>query len=304
MKTLVAAFYHFTALDNISEIQPALLELCQTNAIKGTILLANEGINGTIAGDQNNVLNILNWLRDDPRLHELDHKESWTESQPFLRMKVRLKKEIVSLGVPGIDPSREVGTYVSPEQWNELISDSDVLLIDTRNDYEHSIGTFKNAVNPNTESFRDFPAFAADQLDPAKHKKIAMFCTGGIRCEKATSYLKHQGFEAVYHLQGGILKYLEEIPAQESLWQGECFVFDDRVSVDHQLNPGQYDLCHGCRHPVTLKDKQSPKYTEGVCCPYCFYTQTEQKRQSARERQRQITLAKERGQQHLGATQK
>jgi UPF0176 protein len=303
MKNLVAAFYHFTPLDNIAEFQDDLLMLCQNENTKGTILLANEGINGTIAGNKDNVDKILSWLRSDPRLTDMQHKESWTSEHPFLRMKVKLKKEIVTLGVANINPNHEVGTYVSPEKWNELIDDPEVLLIDARNDYEVAIGTFKKAVNPETDSFRDFPAFVKNNLDPSKHKKIAMFCTGGIRCEKATSYMLQQGYEAVYHLRGGILKYLEETPEEDSLWQGECFVFDDRVSVDHQLQPGHYDLCHGCRHPITEADQQSEHYIEGVCCPYCCDTQSEEKRLSAQERQRQITLAKARGQQHLGVTQ-
>ena len=304
MKNLVAAFYHFVPLDNLTVFQADLLTLCQNENIKGTILLANEGINGTIAGHRDSVEKVLAWLRSDPRLCHLQHKESWASEHPFLRMKVRLKKEIVTLGMADINPNQEVGTYVDPEQWNELIDDPDVLLVDARNDYEVAIGTFKNAINPGTESFRDFPGFVKNNLDPSKHKKIAMFCTGGIRCEKATSYLLKQGYEAVYHLQGGILKYLENTPEEESRWQGECFVFDDRVSVDHQLQPGQYDLCHGCRHPITETDQQSERYIEGVSCPYCYDTQTEEKRQSAQERQRQIILAKTRGQQHLGATQK
>lgn len=303
MNILVAAFYHFTRLEDCRPLQSSLQALCRQNGIRGTILLAGEGINGTIAGERDSVQRVLHFLRQDPRLADLQHKASWTDRQPFLRMKVRLKKEIVALGVPGIDPHREAGTYVAPEQWNDLISDPDVVVIDTRNDYEYAIGTFTHAINPETGSFRDFPGFVKQNLDPGRDKKIAMFCTGGIRCEKATAYMLQQGFKEVYHLQGGILNYLETVNPDHSLWQGECFVFDERVSVDHRLMPGHYELCHGCRHPITEEDKLSPFYNEGVACPYCHASRTQKQRRAAAERQRQIVLAKSRGQLHLGSPQ-
>jgi UPF0176 protein len=220
---------------------------------------------------------------------------------PFIRSKVKLKKEIVTMGVEGIDPKSVVGTYVKPEDWNALIEDPDVLVVDTRNDYEVQIGTFKNAVNPKTETFREFPAFVAAHLDPLKHKKVAMFCTGGIRCEKSTSYLKSQGFDEVYHLEGGILKYLESIAAEDSTWEGECFVFDERVAVDHQLNKGHYDQCNACRMPITAADQQSTDYVHGVSCPHCIHLTTEEQRERYAERQKQVDLAKARGEQHIGS---
>jgi UPF0176 protein len=223
---------------------------------------------------------------------------------PFYRMKVRLKKEIVTLGVPGISPSKKVGRYVAPEDWNALIADPDVLLIDTRNTYEYDIGSFKGAVDPHTTTFREFPEYVKNNLDPAKHKKVAMFCTGGIRCEKASAFMLEQGFEDVYHLQGGILKYLEKVPASESLWQGECFVFDQRVAVGHGLALGEYDQCHACRHPVSPEEKARDQYMEGISCPYCYDKLSEEKRASAAERQRQVELAAQRGLAHIGEVRK
>ena len=270
------------------------------NGVRGTILIADEGVNGTIAGSRLGVDSVLALLKSDTRLEGLHHKESFADEMPFLRTKVRLKKEIVSLGVEGIDPTLSVGRYVSPAEWNRLISDPEVTLIDTRNDYEVDIGTFDGAINPHTDSFREFPEYVEENLDPALNKRVAMFCTGGIRCEKATSYLLSRGFEEVYHLEGGILKYLEDVPEADSLWRGECFVFDDRVTVDHDLSRGSYELCHGCRMPISAEDMQSPKYVEGASCPRCYDTRSEADRSRYLERARQMKLAKERGREHLG----
>jgi UPF0176 protein len=300
-KCVVAALYKFVTIDEPEQFRDALFSFMNENEIRGTVLVANEGINGTISGSRAHVDALLKYLRSDPRFADLDHKESYTDDCPFLRTKVRLKKEIVTLGVEGVDPNRVVGTYVDPKEWNELIAREDVVLVDTRNDYEYQIGSFKQALNPDTTSFRQFPAYVEANLDPAKNKKVAMFCTGGIRCEKATSYMKMQGFEEVYHLKGGILKYLEEVDPKESLWEGECFVFDDRVSVDHDLNPGEYDLCHACRMPISEEDKQSKLYVLGESCPFCHEQHTPEDRARLRERQRQIELAKERGERHLGS---
>lgn len=264
--------------------------------IRGTLLLASEGINGTIAGRPNELRRFVHWLRDfehDARrpFEETDVKWSGCVNVPFRRARVRLKKEIVTLGVHGIDPLQSVGTYVEPQDWNALVDDPDVVLIDTRNDYEIEIGTFAGAVNPNTESFRDFPKFVEQNLDPQKHTKVAMFCTGGIRCEKSTAYLKECGFTDVYHLHGGILNYLEKVPSDESRWQGECFVFDNRVSVDHDLHAGKYSLCHGCGWPVTAEIKQDLRYEHGVACPRCAEQITDEQRRRRRERQRQLDQA-------------
>ncbi|WP_435786480.1 rhodanese-related sulfurtransferase, partial [Alcanivorax borkumensis] len=241
---VVAALYKFVRLSGFEQLQQPLLDLMHANDVRGTLLLANEGINGTVSGPRAGVDAVLNWLKSDERLATLEHKESFHDEHPFLRTKVKLKKEIVTMGVEGIDPTRTVGTYLSPQEWNEIIADPDTVLIDTRNDYEVEVGTFKGAINPETRTFREFPEYVKQTLDPQKHKKVAMFCTGGIRCEKSTAYLKEQGFDEVYHLKGGILKYLEEMPKEDSLWEGECFVFDERVTVDHDLNPGEFDQCH------------------------------------------------------------
>jgi len=299
--TVVCALYRFVDLANYEEIQTPLLNILNANQVKGTLLLASEGINGTIAGDQEGIDNVLNWLKFDPRLADLTAKFSFDTENPFYRTKVKLKKEIVTMGVEGIDPNRVVGTYVKPKDWNALISDPEVLLVDTRNDYEISIGTFENAVDPKTTNFREFPAYVKENLDPAKHKKVAMFCTGGIRCEKSTAYLKEQGFDEVYHLEGGVLKYLEEVPEAETMWKGECFVFDNRVSVNHQLEKGQYDQCHGCRLPITEEDKKSEKYMQGVSCHQCHDSISEEQKQRFLEREKQIRLSLERGQAHIGS---
>lgn len=301
---VVAALYKFATLTDYHALHASVLDCCVANKLKGTLLLAHEGINGTVAGSRAGIDALLAFLRADARLATLEHKESLAEEMPFYRMKVRLKKEIVTLGVPGIDPNVKVGTYVAPEDWNALISDPEVVLVDTRNDYEYDIGTFQGAVDPKTTTFREFPAYVKQNLDPAKHKKVAMFCTGGIRCEKASAYMLAQGFENVYHLQGGILKYLEKVPAAQSLWEGECFVFDQRVAVGHGLALGSHEQCSSCRHPIAPQDKASPKYQLGVSCPRCFDTLTDEKRASAVERQKQVALALQRGTQHIGFVQK
>lgn len=300
-KIVVCALYHFVSLDDYQTLQQPLLDIMLNNHVKGTLLLASEGINGTIAGERAGVDAVLTWLRSDSRLKNLDHKESYDDSYPFYRSKVKLKKEIVTMGVEGIDPNRKVGTHIPPNDWNALISDPDVLVIDTRNDYEVEIGSFKNAINPNTTSFREFPHYVKENLDSTKHKKIAMYCTGGIRCEKSTAYLKEQGFDEVYHLQGGVLKYLEEVPEAESLWQGECFVFDNRVAVNHSLEKGGYDQCHACRLPITDEDKQSEFYVSGVSCSRCYHKLSEEQKTAFKEREKQIELAALRGEQHLGS---
>lgn len=301
---LTAALYQFVTLDNYRDLQKPILEHCLMHHIKGTLLLAQEGINGTIAGAPEDIYAVLNYLKQDPRLSALEHKESWADSHPFYRMKVKLKKEIVTMGVPDVDPNLVVGTYVKPEDWNALLNDPEVIVLDTRNDYEVHIGTFKGAVDPKTTTFREFPSFVSQHLDKTKHKKVAMFCTGGIRCEKASSYMKQQGFEEVYHLQGGILKYLETVPKEQSLWEGECFVFDQRVAVKHGLEVGDHDQCFACRMPLTPEEKQSDQYEAGISCPYCYEKLTPEKKESLKERQKQVKLAKLRGQSHIGDVQK
>lgn len=298
---VVSALYHFVTLENYQALRQPLHDFMIDNDVRGTLLLAQEGINGTVAGSKQSIKKLHAWLRADERLKDLRTKESFDDKMPFYRSCVKLKKEIVTMGIEGIDPKQVVGTYVKPEDWNALISNPDVTLIDTRNDYEVAIGTFKNAQDPKTETFRQFPDYVKSNMDPKKQKKVAMFCTGGIRCEKSTAYLKEQGFEEVYHLQGGILKYLETVPEEESLWQGECFVFDNRVSVNHQLEKGVYDQCHACRLPITDEDKNSDKYVQGVSCPSCYDKKSEQQRQRFAERERQVQLAKARGEEHLGS---
>lgn len=303
-QTVVCALYKFVRLDNFAEIRQPLLDLMVANEVRGTLLLAQEGINGTIAGSRSAIDVVLAWLNQDQRLNPVDFKESFTSDNPFMRTKVKLKKEIVTMGVEGVDPNKVVGTYVKPADWNQLISDPEVVLVDTRNDYEVAIGTFENAIDPHTQTFREFPQYVAENLDPEKHKKVAMFCTGGIRCEKSTAYLKEQGFDEVYHLEGGILKYLEEIPESDSMWQGDCFVFDGRVSVKHGLEVGDYDQCHACRKPITAEDKMLDTYVQGVSCRYCIDSMSEKQKQRFEERERQVRLAKARGEVHLGAAVK
>ena len=301
-RIVVAALYRFVSLDNYTELRQPLLKQMLKNNIKGTLLLAREGINGTVAGTQSSIDVLLDWIRADHRLQNLDCKFSYEDEIPFYRSRVKLKKEIVTMGVEGIDPKHSAGNYVKPTDWNALISDPEVTLVDTRNTYESAIGSFRDATLANTDSFRDFPQYARDNLDPATHPRVAMFCTGGIRCEKSTAYLKQQGFEEVYHLQGGILKYLEEVPESESLWQGECFVFDNRVSVNHALLKGSYDQCHACRLPITEIDRQSKKYQQGVSCPACFDNNTESQRKRFVEREKQVQLADMRGEAHIGSS--
>ena len=297
---LVAALYHFARFPRFESVREPLFTLCQENSVKGTLLLAAEGINGTIAGTDAGIANVLGFLRAQPEFAGLEHKESRASKMPFVRMKVKLKKEIVTMGVETIDPLRVVGTYVMPKDWNALISDPDTILIDTRNDYETAIGIFKGAVDPQTKTFREFPGWVKDNPGLHNKPKIAMYCTGGIRCEKATAFMKDQGFDEVYHLKGGILKYLEEVPQEESLWEGACFVFDERVSVVHGLAEGDHKLCHACRNPITPEVRLSPKFEEGVSCPSCYDDRSEEDRERFRNRQRQIDLAKQRGEKHIG----
>ncbi|MCB1692761.1 MAG: rhodanese-related sulfurtransferase [Pseudomonadales bacterium] len=299
MPFVVCALYRFVRLDDFESLRAPLLDLMHRHGVRGTLLLAPEGINGTVAGTRAGIDALLGYLHDDERFDGLGVKESRTDEIPFLRAKVKCKQEIVTMGVPGIDPSQSVGTYVAPADWNDLISDPEVLVIDTRNEYEVGIGTFEGAVNPHTNSFREFPDFAKT-LDPARHRKVAMFCTGGIRCEKSTAYLKSLGFNEVYHLNGGILKYLEEVPEASSLWRGECFVFDNRVTVDHQLARGTFDQCHACRMPISETDKKSNAFVAGVSCPHCIDRQNPSKEAGHRERERQQRLAAERGETHIG----
>jgi UPF0176 protein len=300
--TVVAALYRFVTLEDYRELREPLLEVCRAAGTRGTLLLAREGINGTIAGTREGIDRVLDWLRADPRLAQLEHKESFDDHVPFYRMKVKLKKEIVTMGEPGIDPNQRVGTYVDPADWNRLVQDPDVLLIDTRNDYEVDIGTFRGALDPRTVAFRDFPAWVRNNLDPARQPRVAMFCTGGIRCEKASAFMLQEGFEAVYHLRGGILSYLEQVPEADSTWQGECFVFDNRVAVNHRLERGSYQQCHGCRHPVSEADQRSPLYEPGICCPHCHHSLSQDKRERLAERRRQMELAAARGEAHIGAS--
>lgn len=299
--TLVCALYKFVALNNFEAMRQPLLDTMLDNGIKGTLLLADEGINGTISGSKQGINNLLEWLNNDERLNPISFKMSEHSEQPFYRTKVKLKKEIVTMGVEGIDPRQTVGTYVKPENWNALISDPDVTVIDTRNEYEIGIGTFKHATNPHTDSFREFPKYVAESMDPSKQKKVAMFCTGGIRCEKSTAYLKEQGFEEVYHLEGGILKYLEDVPRTDSLWEGDCFVFDNRVAVNHDLEKSEYEQCYACRLPITKADMLSEQYESGVSCPKCSGTHTDEQITRFREREKQVELARQRDEAHVGS---
>ena len=302
---LTAAFYKFVDLPDAAQLRAPLLACCERHAVKGLILLANEGINSTIAGPADGVRAVLAHLHQDPRLADLQHKEAWSERAPFYRMKVRLKKEIVTLGVPGVSPTRLAGTYVKPQDWNALLSDPALVLVDTRNDYEVALGSFAGALDPRLKRFADLPQWVAqsEALNPpgGTKPKVAMFCTGGIRCEKSTALLRAQGFNEVYHLEGGILKYLETVPPERSLWQGECFVFDERVSVGHGLQTGPHGLCRACRRPLIADDQASVHFEAGVSCPQCADHTSEAQKNSARERQRQWELAKSRQQIHIGA---
>jgi len=301
---LVAALYKFVHLPDFAAMRGPLFAFCDSHGVRGTLLLAEEGINGTIAGPESGIRAVLAHLRSDPRLANLTHKESWAHEMPFYRLKVKLKREIVTMGVPNVHASTMAGTYVPPAQWNSLIEDPDVVVVDVRNDYEVAIGSFESAVNPHTASFTEFPQWVQEQSSEGgvlKSKtKVAMFCTGGIRCEKSTAYLRAQGFEQVYHLEGGILKYLEEVPAEQSRWKGECFVFDERVSVVHGLEQGSYVLCRACRYPLNQADTATPLYVEGVSCPHCHGKHTEVQEQRFRERQKQVELARRRRQRHIG----
>ena len=295
MPTLtIAAFYKFTHLDQLASRRETWLKFARDQSVIGTILLAEEGVNGTIAGPDAGVTAVLDLLRQVPALTDLTAKRSYADKPPFHRMSVKLKREIVSLGQSEADPRVRVGTYVTPEAWNLLLKDPEITLIDTRNDYEVAIGKFRGAVDPQTSSFREFPDYVDRELDPERHKRVAMYCTGGIRCEKATALMLARGFEEVYHLKGGILKYLEDIEPADSLWEGECFVFDHRVSVDHDLNPGQYDMCHACRHPIEASDREHRHFVQGVSCPYCWDKTSPEQKAGFAERQRQRHLARER----------
>ena len=302
---LVAALYKFVEIDDLLSLQSNLSEICEKNNIMGTILIANEGINGTISGKNNEINQTISLLKSDKRFANIEIKYSSANKQPFHRMKVRLKKEIVTIGLPEINPNKKVGTYVKPEDWNDLISDPNVIVIDTRNKYETKIGSFQNALDPETSSFREFPDWVKKFKSSKENanKKIAMFCTGGIRCEKASSLMKEEGFEDVYHLQGGILKYLETIDKENSLWNGECFVFDQRVCLTDELEVGSYKMCFACRMPITEEEMQNEKYIEGISCIYCYDKTTKEKKERFGSRQRQILLAKERGEKHLGGKQ-
>lgn len=299
---VVAAFYQFTPFEDPAALRAPLLAQLSAHDLKGTVLLAPEGVNGTIAGSRAGIDAALEALRALPNCLQIEHKESHAESMPFYRLKVRLKKEIVTLKVPGVDPLASVGTYVAPEDWNALITDSETVVIDTRNDFEVEMGTFEGAINPATASFSDFPKWLEDHRAELEGKKVAMFCTGGIRCEKATSLLKGRGFDDVFHLKGGILKYLENIPEAESRWRGECFVFDNRVSVKHGLEIGEHEVCHACRWPLDAAGRASPNFVKGVSCDHCIDQRTDLQRERYATRQTQVELAKARGEVHIGAT--
>ena len=298
MSYLIATFYKFADMSDLTTKQQQILAWCEAEKIGGTIILASEGINGTIAGSEQAIASILRNLRSLPNLADLEHKESRAEKAPFARLKVKIKPEIVTLGLPEVNPNQQVGTYVDPQEWNQIISDPEVVVVDTRNDYEVEIGTFERAINPNTESFREFPEYVAQNLDPEQNPKVAMFCTGGIRCEKASSYLLSQGFKEVYHLKGGILKYLENVPPEKSKWEGECFVFDERVAVKEGLQPGSHELCYACGYPVSEADKESPQYETNISCPHCYKQLTPEKkarqinRRRAREERKKSLITK------------
>ena len=303
---LVATLYKFFKVNDLVALQDQLYAICNKNNVMGTILIANEGVNGTIYAKPREIEKTLISIQKDDRFSEIEIKYSSTNKQPFHKMRVRLKKEIVTIGLPEINPNKTVGTYVKPEEWNDIISDPDVILIDTRNKFEIKIGSFKNALDPRTTSFRDFPEwvkkFKQDKTNT--NKKIAMYCTGGIRCEKASSLMKEEGFNEVYHLQGGILKYLEQVEKEKSLWEGECFVFDDRVCLTENLEVGSYKMCFACRMPITEDELNDDRYEEGISCLYCYDKTTKDKKERFESRQKQIELSKLRGEKHIGGQQK
>lgn len=293
----MSAFYKFVHLDDHVDVRDRVYEQAVALGMRGSILVAPEGINGTVSGSRSATDALFSWLRSDARFEDLTTKESFTDEVPFLRMKVRLKKEIVTFR-QDVDPTSRVGTYIDPAEWNDVIADPDVLVIDTRNEEEVALGSFANAVDPGTESFTEFADYVAT-LDPAQHPKVAMFCTGGIRCEKASAFMLEQGFPEVMHLRGGILQYLEDVDPEDSLWQGECFVFDERVTVDHSLTPGDYQLCRGCRRALDADNRAHPSYEAGVSCEYCIDEVTPERARRLRERHRQVLLAEQRGTDHL-----
>lgn len=297
----VAALYQFKSFQKFAEYKKPLEELCIKHNIKGSLLIGSEGINGTISGDHHNIQIIKQYLIETLGFDDLEYKESFAEKHPFYRLKIKLKKEIVTLGVKELDPNKDKGQYLAPYEWNTLLKDPNTIVIDTRNDYEYHLGTFKGAINPNIQKFTDFPLYVEHNKENWQNKNIAMFCTGGIRCEKSTSLMKHLKFEQVFHLKGGILKYLEEMPLSESLWEGVCYVFDHRVAVGHGLSLTDYKNCGGCRMPLSKKDRLSPQYEEGVSCHYCHGKRSVEQLKSSRDRQFQINLAKERGAHHMGS---
>lgn len=286
----IATFYKFTSLPEAARLRSPLLQCCQQLGLCGTILLAPEGINATVAGTEMAILSLLQYLQQETAIGAISYQTTTSHQRPFERMKVKLKAEIVTLGCPEADPARQVGTYVAPQDWNRVITTPDTVLLDTRNDFEVKIGSFKGAINPQTRSFREFPDYVKTHLNPRRQPRVAMFCTGGIRCEKASAYLLSQGFETVYHLQGGILNYLQQVPETESLWTGECYVFDQRIAVDHTLTPGHYQMCLACGHPIHARDQQSPDYKPGIACPHCYTSLTPHRRARLQERQRQRQL--------------
>ena len=297
---VIAALYKFVHLPDYRDIREGLLAVCRDNKVKGTLLLAEEGINGTVAGSRVGIDRLREYLGKDSRFDSLEYKESFAAGIPFHRLKIKLKKEIVTMGRADIDPVGLSGTRVSAAEWNALINDPEVLVLDTRNQYEYEVGTFQNAVSPGLNSFREFPGYVQTKLDPVRHRKVAMFCTGGIRCEKASVFMLQQGFDEVYQLQGGILRYLQEVKPEENHWQGECFVFDGRVTVDRELHRGEHEQCYSCRRPLSPQDRQSDKFEQGVSCPNCYEKLTPARRASLKERQRQVELAAERNQLHVG----
>lgn len=299
----VAAFYSFIDLSDLLQLKSEFTEFLKKQDIRGTMLIASEGINGTLAGKESSINEFKNFLKSKNLYEAKNFKTSHCEYDPFPRLKIKLKDEIVTIGNKLVDPKKIVGEYIPPEDWNQLIADAEVMVLDTRNTYEHSIGSFKNAIQPETTNFREFPAWL-DQVEASgldKNKKVAMFCTGGIRCEKASSFMRSKGFENIYQLQGGILNYLEKINEEDSLWKGECFVFDDRVAINHKLKVGSYDMCHGCRMPITESDKNSEHYERGISCPNCFNKKTPDQKKRYAERQKQVDLAKLRNEKHIGA---